>query len=219
VSWLKLDDLTDDHPKWVELGEADSWRWLRVLLYCSRLETDGLVSDLILKRYGVKRARMVALGLLEERENGLWVHDFLEYNPSKAEKDVERERWRDRKRSSRNGANVTGGVTGEVLGGVTGESQPLRAGPVPYPLEELELSKDLPGAREVDVAAAREARARSGWVDNLSQYTGCRYVRGTHGTIAVYDVLGTEPVPAGWDQERPTREEVKAALMLARERA
>ena len=52
----------------------------------------------------------------------------------------------------------------------------------------------------------------NGWIDNLGQYTGCRYVRGEFAITAKYDPLGTEPPPQNWPHERPTRDEIRKAL-------
>lgn len=58
----------------------------------------------------------------------------------------------------------------------------------------------------------RERRERSGYVDNLSSYTGVRIVRGEVGMSYVYDPLGTEPPPNDWPHLRPTKGEVLVAL-------
>jgi hypothetical protein len=59
----------------------------------------------------------------------------------------------------------------------------------------------------------RESSERgNGWVENLSAYTGCRYVRGEVALSAVYDPLGTERPPFDWPHERPKRAEIKKAL-------
>jgi hypothetical protein len=64
---------------------------------------------------------------------------------------------------------------------------------------------------ELQDAAAPQGRG-NGWVDNLSQYTGCRYVRGEMAVSAKYDPLGTERPPSDWPHDRPTREEIRRAL-------
>lgn len=112
MSWLRLDDGFADGPKISHLTDAQAWRWVRVLLYCARFETDGHVPEPVLKREGLWRIRadLVRFELLDDRvENGLWVHDFLDYNPSHEDKERERERWREYKRASRNGDDVHGG--------------------------------------------------------------------------------------------------------------
>jgi hypothetical protein len=47
----------------------------------------------------------------------------------------------------------------------------------------------------------------------LSKFTGCRYVRGTHGATYVADPLGQDRPPSNWPHARPTREQVQTALM------
>jgi len=76
------------------------------------------------------------------------------------------------------------------------------------------LSISLPNA---EPEKQREETPKSqnrgnGWVENLSSYTGCRYVRGTHALTAVHDPLGTEPPPIDWPYPRPTRDEIAEAL-------
>lgn len=51
-----------------------------------------------------------------------------------------------------------------------------------------------------------------GWIENLNSYTGARWVRGSHGASHVYDPLGTDIPPIDWPYDRPTRDEIRAAL-------
>jgi len=47
----------------------------------------------------------------------------------------------------------------------------------------------------------------------LAKFTGCRFVRGSHGSTFVRDPLGQDRPPNDWPYARPTREEVQTALM------
>jgi hypothetical protein len=153
VSWLRLDDRFDAHPKVIELADADAWRWVRVLLYCSSHETDGVVSGTVLSKLGITpraRDRLLELELLEPGagEGAYRVHDFLAFNPSKADRELERARWKERKRRQRAGAgellegeDVSPGVTV----GHTVESRPLRAGSVPYPNPQTLVRREAGG--------------------------------------------------------------------------
>lgn len=94
MSWLRLDDTFDSHPKVVELSELERWRWVRVLLYCARGETDGAISAAALRELRAPVARLVAVGLLELEGSGYRVRSYLDFNPSHAEKELEREKWR-----------------------------------------------------------------------------------------------------------------------------
>lgn len=96
-------------------------------------------------------------------------------------------------------------------------SQPIRAVVAPRVEERREetLSKDVSRARaataEREIPQNQNDRGK-GWVDDLSRYTGCRLVRGTHGFAHKHDTLGTDPLPADWPYPRPTRSEIAAAL-------
>lgn len=75
-------------------------------------------------------------------------------------------------------------------------------------------------ARSREVQEQRETPPtppRNGGAQKLSQkqvrkYTGCRQTRGSHGFGFVRDPLGTDKPPADWPYERPSKEEVGAAL-------
>ena len=86
------------------------------------------------------------------------------------------------------------------------ESQQSRA-PVATREEKSREEKSL------ETTASQNGHRRgASWVPNLNSYTGCRMVRGEIGTHNVYDVLGQDYPPVDWPYERPTRQEVRAAL-------
>lgn len=83
MSWLRIDDGYDTHPKLLELTELQRWRWTRVLLHCARHRTEGHVKPSVLREIGLGRAigQLVTLGLLHENgDTGYLVHDWLIYN-------------------------------------------------------------------------------------------------------------------------------------------
>lgn len=77
--------------------------------------------------------------------------------------------------------------------------------------EEAEEEEVITPSSELQDVALVEGRG-NGWVDNLSSYTGCRYVRGEYALTAIYDVLGTERPPSDWPHERPSRKQILQAL-------
>jgi hypothetical protein len=96
MSWLRLDDRFDQHPKFAGWTFGEKWAWLQVMLYCARYETRGrLPTDLsLMPRTTTQRLlnKAVESGWLESQEDGaLWVHDWAIYNPSP---DAERMRVR-----------------------------------------------------------------------------------------------------------------------------
>lgn len=97
MSYLQLDDGILDHPKFVRALRRSAGAvhlWLGLMIYCKKHLTDGLVPlDMLPLVHGpAPRWRQAALdALLEERlverskDGGLLVHDYLDWNLSKAE--------------------------------------------------------------------------------------------------------------------------------------
>src|SRR5262245_1736507 len=120
MGYVKLDDNIADHPKFVAAGPEASWLWICALCYCQRLQTDGFIPTRILRElylqivdtaeqesntnrtqivarsYRVRR-RLVEVGLLEIVAEGYMVHDYLDYNASRAERRARRDQHHDKK--------------------------------------------------------------------------------------------------------------------------
>lgn len=97
MSWLKLDDGFDTHPKVLELTEVQRWRWTRVLIHCARHRTGGHVKASVLRELGLSRTtdKLITVGLLESNgEAGYLVHDWSEYAPKDPTKAERQARWR-----------------------------------------------------------------------------------------------------------------------------
>jgi hypothetical protein len=100
MSWLKLDDGFDTHPKLLELTELQRWRWTRVLIHCARHRTQGHVKPSVLRELGLGRAipLLVRVDLLEENgDAGYVVHDWADFNLKDATKTERQARWRQKK--------------------------------------------------------------------------------------------------------------------------
>lgn len=115
--WLKVDDGMPQHPKVVaaaaRLGANGLGRvlavWVEAMCYCNRHLTDGLVTNdvaatlksdknpiEILRVFAQKSVR-----LAHRTRDGWQMHDYHEYQPSKAEVEKKRKKERDRKRRVR----------------------------------------------------------------------------------------------------------------------
>lgn len=110
MGWAKFDDQFTDHPKVVSAGPMAELLAMRAVIHCARYETDGHVQAAQLSRLALgitspKRQvkALVDVGLWDEDadSNGWWVHDFLDYHPSRAEKDEDRARARERMAKAR----------------------------------------------------------------------------------------------------------------------
>lgn len=91
MPWLKIDDKVRTHPKIVNAGPAAAWFWFCGICYCREHLTDGYIGDGMISSLapGVTNgknlaARLVESGLWHRTEGGYRVHDFLEWNPSRA---------------------------------------------------------------------------------------------------------------------------------------
>lgn len=108
MPWGRLDDSLYDHPKLdllpVEDRLAGVGLWARAISWCNRFLTDGHVPrDRVTKLDGTidLADQLVTAGLWEPASHGYQIHDFLEFNDSRAEvlerrqKDAERKAaWR-----------------------------------------------------------------------------------------------------------------------------
>ncbi len=116
MTWVKIDDNMQHHPKIVAAGAIAELLQYRAIQYCGRYLTDGFVpieaipalltglEHVGLAEGGVPGmfeigrdcheidwpASMVDAGLWHARRNGYLVHDFLSYNRSRAQVSAER---------------------------------------------------------------------------------------------------------------------------------
>lgn len=85
MGWLRLDDAFGDHPKVIGLSDRAFRAHVMGLLYCARHLTDGIVPRAAAPKTAAIR-ELERAGLWTATRGGGWlIHDFLDYNPSKAE--------------------------------------------------------------------------------------------------------------------------------------
>lgn len=119
MGWLKLDDLRLGHPKLVEAGPMAELLDVRGMLYSAQRETDGFVPavQLPLIAHGIPAPTKRVRTLVEVRRwheaghdckdcpqppgEGWQIHGFLEFNPSRQDREDEREAARERMRALR----------------------------------------------------------------------------------------------------------------------
>ena len=91
MSWLRLDDGFAAHPKLVQLTDRDFRTWIRVLCWCARYHTKGVLPHRATEEITGLTAgfaqRATALHLLDSYPNSLGiVHDWELYNGSLEER-------------------------------------------------------------------------------------------------------------------------------------
>lgn len=110
MPWVKLDDRFPSHRKVALLADRAFRLHVSAICWCSENLTDGRIADrelpLVAKVRGLKATaqQLVDAGLWDRIEGGWEIHDYLDYNPSRAQvlaerkKNAERqERFRQRK--------------------------------------------------------------------------------------------------------------------------
>jgi hypothetical protein len=96
MSWVRTSDDAPDHPKLIGLTDAAYALWHRALSYCNRQLTDGFVPAGAVPalsrsaKPGDAAKDLVTARLWEIAEGGFMVHDYLDYQPSRAEVEEER---------------------------------------------------------------------------------------------------------------------------------
>ncbi|ALF00187.1 conserved hypothetical protein [Streptomyces sp. SPB78] len=176
MPWFVIDDSAHTHPKIVAASNAALGLWMRCGSYVAQHLTDGIVPGAVARMYGSKTqiAKLVAAGLWHERGHDCphercaqpapgdyAVHDYLEYNPTRAQVQGRKEREAEKKRRQRaGGAGGDGGPGGgprqprldEAPAGNGGGSHNPPPRPIPADWQPS----------ETDVRAAQLARADAG---------------------------------------------------------
>jgi hypothetical protein len=123
MPWLKIDDHFADHPKVRAAGPLAVWVHLQALCYASRYLTDGFIPESVIPSLvsGLQMIEqagdnwpdiLVLEGLWERKKGGFLIHDFLDFNPSRAQILSDRER---RKEAGSKGGQASAKARGQAL--------------------------------------------------------------------------------------------------------
>lgn len=149
MTWGRIDDTFYDHPKVLAAGDAAVGLFVRMISYCNRHGTDGVVNRAaFMQLTSTNRARirqvnaLESVGLLHPIEHGWRIHDFGDYNDTVAQVEERREKERQKKRRQR---GLSPGDTPDqdeaMSPGDSPGSRP-RSRPVPVPEREGEGTSD-----------------------------------------------------------------------------
>jgi hypothetical protein len=130
VSWLKLDDSFAEHPKVAAVSDAAFRAHVTAMCYSARLLTDGRVPEAVARSFRPKVVKELIRGGLWAKEptTGYLIHDYLDWNPSRAQV-LERRR----KESARKSARTPLGGPVSSQAEAAAYSPPDSVGPVPDP--------------------------------------------------------------------------------------
>ncbi len=175
MTWFKLDDGWLMHPKMRRIGKDGRALWLAGGTHCAQQLTDGRIDKEFVTILALQAEVKPTVARLLVSE-GLWVdggdhyvmHDYLDYQPSRAQ--VESERGRNRERQAAHRDRRRNAVTNPVSDGVS-NTAPTRPDPsttyLPtqttddYELREPSSSSDQQLAKVIELTARSIAVARS----------------------------------------------------------
>lgn len=133
MGWAKFDDQFTDHPKVQAVGPMAELLAMRAVIYAARYETDGVIreSDLPRLSLGITSPKRQISALLRENlweicSEGWRIHDFLDYHPSREEKEADRQAARERMANVRANKRRTNERS-------SGEQAPNKQRSSPYP--------------------------------------------------------------------------------------
>jgi hypothetical protein len=115
-----------EHPKIAGLPDGAFRLWVAGLAYCQKFLTDGVISDAALRGlrgYTAKRRdELVIVGLWDAADNGVSVHDYLDWNVSREHVLNSREQSRERLKKHKekrvsNGSENAHPTVGVCVGG------------------------------------------------------------------------------------------------------
>jgi hypothetical protein len=160
MPWARLDDAFPDHPKIAGLSDAAFRMHVRGICYAARLLTDGRVPKAVAEEWMTsnrRRTRRELNALKELLDAGIWltkrrdyvIHDYLEYNPSRAKVAAKRAADRQRLQVSRTR--------------FANDSRASRRVPSPGSSKEQKNHRDV--ARDVDATAIGDVLRKIGKQD------------------------------------------------------
>jgi hypothetical protein len=109
MPWVRFEDGMDEHPKVAGLSEEAFALHIHAIFYASRALTDGVIARGMVRRLSKAEdvrpllRELLSAGLWLEHEHGFAIHDYLDYQPSRAEVLEQRAANTDRKRRQRSG--------------------------------------------------------------------------------------------------------------------
>jgi hypothetical protein len=144
VTWIRLDDAHQDHPKIAPLSDRAYRLWVRAIAYSNRygLNGDLTAAQLRLIRGPIRAKKrhetdLVAAGLWHSTDHGISIHDIEDYQPSK---DIPPELSQKRSEAGKKGAEARWSKDGKLplANDAPVPSRPVPSRPVP---NEIDLSR------------------------------------------------------------------------------
>lgn len=151
MTWTKLSDDWNTHPKMLKLNSRDARLfWVDCLTYCNSHHTDGefpieavrqIGGELSKKSSEICLQKLLEVGLLDRKKDGsgFVIHNFLAYNPSRSELDEKRESTRKRVESFRKRVAGNAVTSTHVTPPCNTAPVPSRPEPVPTLTDQIHI--------------------------------------------------------------------------------
>lgn len=147
MTWVRLDETMVEHPKVAQLSDAAFRIHIDALCYANRNLTDGFVPTVIAHRRSRRRAaELVAAGVWDAAPGGYQIHDFHDYQPTKAEVIELREK---RSAAGKKGADARYKVVGKSHGKSHGKRDAISM-PRPGSVKDVERKEPLSTSVEIE---------------------------------------------------------------------
>jgi len=101
MGWIRVDENAPYHRKLLSAGPAAAWLWVCGLAYCQRMKSDGFIPVEALPQLGVGNYKklvgfLVSARLWHKTDGGYTVHDYLDWNATKDEREDQARRKQER---------------------------------------------------------------------------------------------------------------------------
>lgn len=173
MTWTRLDDGIFDHPKMLRAGDDAAHLYVRALVYCNRLLTDGRVHPealpVIFRHRAVRDLadRLVSVGAWEVHPDGGWtVHDFHHFNPTADDIRAKRDDIRAKRAAAGKQGGIASGIArsneanGKQTGSKAARSNEANTKPRPVPSRpEEEEEEDMSSSHPTDTERGSGADA------------------------------------------------------------
>ena len=105
MTWVKLDDAFYRNPKVMGLSDGAFRTYVNSICFSADNLTDGLITPQVARtfRWERKAIELIEAGMWEEQGVGWYIHDFLDYNPTREQVMAERAKTAERVNRFRNG--------------------------------------------------------------------------------------------------------------------
>lgn len=174
MPWVKIDDKWSNHPKLIIVGPLGKALYMDALCYASQYLTDGFIPELVAAQLCYQFNEFENSGNIPDNEEpikwlcnqglwdradderGYWIHDYLEFNPSRAQVESDRDAAKARMRRVRDN---NGGSSEDVRQNFNKTSPYPVPVPVPVVLPTSEL-KELPPTPSVEGDSPKPKRSK-----------------------------------------------------------